>query len=185
MTREQFQKKISSMPRDELINYLLKLFDNSKAFREALRASEMTEADEIKLLQSSMKKLEEIFYPTDIMRQGFSLDKALNVLSDFSRKCENQAKIAELNLCFAVQATDFTQTYGDVNEEFYSELENAFLAALSYAQYDKAFFMKQKDSFEYVVDESMNYGWGVYDTIGGELSSVAEMFEAEDDNTQL
>ena len=83
------------------------------------------------MLEKYKKRIYKIFNPSDIVRMGFSIDTAQQVLAEFADICvnDNGKWYGDLALYFAEFATDFTLGYGDIDEDSYieSDLESAIL----------------------------------------------------------
>ena len=123
------------MKQEELIKIISDLFRTNK-FVEA-RLNLMLIGDEYgsALIEKYKKQLYKIFNPSNIVRAGFSLERAQIVLSDFADICGYGRWYGDLALYFAECATDFTMSYGDINEKFYDALGDAYHDAISMDDY--------------------------------------------------
>ena len=113
------------------------------------------------LLEKYKKQLYKIFNPSNIVRTGFSLERAQMVLSDFADICDSGRWYGDLALYFAECATDFTMSYGDINEEFYDALGDAYHDAVVIASKDVELYKLWKDRLEYIFHELSDFGWGM------------------------
>lgn len=75
-------------------------------------------------------------------------------------------------LYFAECATDFTMSYGDINEKFYDALGDAYHDAISVVSEDEALYKLWKDRLKYIYQEFCGFGWGMDDYITGEYYSI-------------
>lgn len=73
---------------------------------------------------------------------------------------------------FAEYATDFTMSYGDINEKFYDALEDAYYDAISVVSEDEELYKLWKDRLEYIYQEFSGFGWGMDNYITGEYYSI-------------
>ena len=124
------------------------------------------------LLERHKKQLYKIFNPTDIVRTGFSLEKAQQILSDFADMCGDGRWYGDLALYFAECATDFTMSYGDINDEFYDALGDAYHDAVTIVREHEELYKLWKDRLEYIYHEFSGFGWGMDDYITGEYYSL-------------
>ncbi len=67
-------------------------------------------------------------------------------------------------LYYVETGVEFTNEYGDIDEQFYSSLESVYLQALTLMKKEKILekFMQRADQ---IASETKNMGWGFYDSI--------------------
>lgn len=104
-------------------------------------------------------------------------EKAQQILSDFADMCGDGRWYGDLALYFAECATDFTMSYGDINEEFYDALGDAYRDAVTIARRDEEMYKLWKDRLEYIYHEFSGFGWGMDDFITEEYYSMPWVFE--------
>ncbi len=80
---------------------------------------------------------------------GFSIDTAQQVLAKFADICvnDNGKWYGDLALYFAECATDFTLGYGDIDEDFYEVLGDAYHEAIVAAGQDEELYKLWKVQF--------------------------------------
>ena len=127
LTEKALVKKLDTMSREELTKMNVDFYKTNKSIEEGLSLMILGEEYGSALLEKYKKQLYKIFNPTNIVRTGFSLEKAQMVLSDFADVCigDNGRWYGDLALYFAECATDFTMSYGDIDEDFYDALGDA------------------------------------------------------------
>ena len=127
LTEKALVKKLDTMSREELTKIIVDFYKTNKSIEEGLSLMLLGEEYGSALLEKYKKQLYKIFNPTNIVRTGFSLEKAQMVLSDFADVCmgDNGRWYGDLVLYFAECATDFTMSYGDIDEDFYDALGDA------------------------------------------------------------
>ena len=120
LTEKALVKKLDTMSREELTKIIVDFYKTNKSIEEGLSLMILGEEYGSALLEKYKKQLYKIFNPTNIVRTGFSLEKAQMVLSDFADVCigDNGRWYGDLALYFAECATDFTMSYGDIDEDF-------------------------------------------------------------------
>ena len=125
------------------------------------------------LLEKYKKMLYKIFNPTNLVRARFSLEKAQGILSEFADKCLNDGRLyGDFALYFAECATDFTMSYGDIDEDFYKALGNAYHDAVIVASDNENIYMLWKDRLENILHEFSGFGWGMENYIAEEYYSI-------------
>lgn len=115
------------------------------------------------LLEKYKKKLCKMFDPSRAVQRGFSLEEAQRILSEFAAICANDTGrwYGDLALYFAECATDFTMTFGDMDEEFYGALGEAYNDAIVAASEDEELYKSWKDRIEDVLHAFDGFGWGM------------------------
>ena len=128
LSEKSLMKKLEKMDKEQLQQIILDLYKSSAAMSDGINMLIQGEVFGKELLEKYKKKLYKVFYPTNIVRTGFSLEKAQDILSEFGDKCVNDDGrwYGDLALYFAECATEFTMSFGDINEKFYEALGNAY-----------------------------------------------------------
>ncbi len=161
MTLKQFEKKIKTLSSDStLIPTLLSLYENNKAFKDIM-SSALSEDDADKVFGKYKKKLERSF--SDI--ESYSLQNCLEILEDYKSIAPDESYRAAMDYWFSHYAADLSATYGDFEDEFYDEIVQSSMRALSYADKDSSFFNDFRDNFERLIEVCGHFGFGVQDDI--------------------
>ena len=172
LTEKSLIKNLNAMSQEELVKIISELFKMNKSVEARLNLMIIGDEYGSALLEKYKKQLYKIFNPSNIVRMGFSLEIAQMVLSDFADICGGGRWYGDLALYFAECATDFTMSYGDINEKFYDALGDAYHDAVIVASKDEELYKLWKDRLEYVYHEFSGFGWGMDDYITGEYYSI-------------
>ena len=172
LTEKALIKKLEIMSQVELIKIITDLFKTNKVVEARLNLMIMGDEYGSELLEKYKRQLYKIFYPSNIVRAGFLLERAKLVLSDFSDICGDSRWYGDLALYFAECATDFTMSYGDIDAKFYDALGDAYHDAVIMASEDEELYQLWKDRLEYIYHEFSGFGWGMDDYITGEYYSI-------------
>ena len=174
LTEKALVKKLDTMSREELTKIIVDFYKTNKSIEEGLSLMILGEEYGSALLEKYKKQLYKIFNPTNIVRTGFSLEKAQMVLSDFADVCigDNGRWYGDLALYFAECATNFTMSYGDIDEDFYDALGDAYHDAVVIASGEEQLYKLWKERLEYILYEFSGFGWGMEDFIAGEYYSL-------------
>lgn len=170
-------KKLDTMDKEELVTIISDLFKTNKTAEVRLNLLFLGEEYGNVLLEKYKKQLYKIFNPSNIVRTGFSLEKAKQILSDFADMCGDDRWYGDLALYFAECATDFTMSYGDINEEFYDALGDAYRDVVTIARRDEEKYKLWKERLEYIYHEFSGFGWGMDDFITEEYYSMPWVLE--------
>lgn len=177
LTEKALLKKLNTMDKEELVTIISDLYKTNKTAEARLNLLFLGEEYGNALLEKYKKQLYKIFNPSNIVRTGFSLEKAQQILSDFADMCGDGRWYGDLALYFAECATDFTMSYGDINEEFYDALGDAYRDAVTIARRDEEMYKLWKDRLEYIYHEFSGFGWGMDDFITEEYYSMPWVLE--------
>lgn len=177
LTEKALMKKLNTMDKEELVTIISDLYKTNKTAEARLNLLFLGEEYGNALLEKYKKQLYKIFNPSNIVRTGFSLEKAQQILSDFADMCGDGRWYGDLALYFAECATDFTMSYGDINEEFYDALGDAYRDAVTIARRDEEMYKLWKDRLEYIYHEFSGFGWGMDDFITEEYYSMPWVLE--------
>ena len=177
LTEKALLKKLNTMDKEELVTIISDLYKTNKTAEVRLNLLFLGEEYGNALLEKYKKQLYKIFNPSNIVRTGFSLEKAQQILSDFADMCGDGRWYGDLALYFAECATDFTMSYGDINEEFYDALGDAYRDAVTIARRDEEMYKLWKDRLEYIYHEFSGFGWGMDDFITEEYYSMPWVLE--------
>ena len=177
LTEKALLKKLNTMDKEELVTIISDLYKTNKTAEARLNLLFLGEEYGNALLEKYKKQLYKIFNPSNIVRTGFSLEKAQQILSDFADMCGDGRWYGDLALYFAECATDFTMSYGDINEEFYDALGDAYRDAVTIASRDEKMYKLWKDRLEYIYHEFSGFGWGMDDFITEEYYSMPWVLE--------
>ena len=172
LTEKALVKKLNTMNQEELVKIISDLFKTNKSVEARLNLMILGDEYGSELLEKYKKQLYKIFNPSNIVRTGFSLERAQRVLSAFADICGSGRWYDDLALYFAECATDFTMSYGDINEKFYDVLGDAYHDAVATASEDEDLYKLWKDRLEYIYHEFSGFGWGMDDYITGEYYSI-------------
>lgn len=177
LTEKALLKKLNTIDKEELVTIISDLYKTNKTAEARLNLLFLGEEYGNALLEKYKKQLYKIFNPSNIVRTGFSLEKAQQILSDFADMCGDGRWYGDLALYFAECATDFTMSYGDINEEFYDALGDAYRDAVTIARRDEEMYKLWKNRLEYIYHEFSGFGWGMDDFITEEYYSMPWVLE--------
>ena len=137
LSEKSLMRRLEKMDKEQLQQIILDLYKSSAAMSDGINMLIQGEVFGKELLEKYKKKLYKVFYPTNIVRTGFSLEKAQDILSEFADKCAGDNG----GLYVAECATDFTMTYGDIDEKFYDALGDVYHDAVVAASKNKNVYM--------------------------------------------
>ena len=87
LTEKALVKKLNTMGQEELVKIISDLFKTNKSVQARLNLMILGDEYGSELLEKYKKQLYKIFDPSNIVRTGFSLERAQMILSDFADIC--------------------------------------------------------------------------------------------------
>lgn len=174
LTENTLMKKLETLSKEELMHMIVDFYKTNKSVEAGLSLMILGEDYGKSLLEKYKKQLYKIFNPSDIVRTGFSLERAQKVLSDFADLCvgDDGRWYGDLALYFAECATDFTMSFGDMDEDFYDALGDAYHDAVVVASGDEKLYQLWKERLETIVHEFFGFGWGMEEYITDEYYAI-------------
>lgn len=174
LTEKALIKKLETLSKEELLNIIVDFYRTSKSVEAGLSLMILGDEYGNSLLEKYKKQLDKIFNPSDIVRMGFSLENAQRVLEDFADVCVGDTGrwYGDLALYFSECATEFTLCCGDIDEEFYDALGDAYHDAVVTASGDEQLYLLWKERLESILHEFSGFGWGMEEFIADEYYSI-------------
>ena len=163
------KKELQSLDKPQLVGLILDLYKRNKAVQEALDFYIFP--DENALFERYKTKVVEAFYP----KRGFGLKlrEGKKAISDFKKFAPAPELLLSLMLHYVETGVEFTAEFGDIDEGFYTSLENTFEATLKLAQ-KESLLPLFADRSEAVVRKTKDFGWGFHDCL---YDSYSEYYE--------
>ena len=84
LTEKSLEKKLHNMGTEELIQIIMSLYRSNKSVEQSINLQIIGDAYGNELLEKYKKRIYKIFNPSDIVRMGFSIDTAQQVLAEFA-----------------------------------------------------------------------------------------------------
>ena len=164
LTVAQLKKQLKEFSQDELIYLVCHLYKSIPEAADYINAEMGDQEYVAQLLEDAKKKVRKEFFPA----RGFgrlSLSTAKQAISSFKKVCQDPNMIIDLQLYYVECGVEFTNTYGDINESFYSSMESMYwtvIEAINKSD-DRQFYETFADRLKAVIEETEGIGWGFYD----------------------
>jgi hypothetical protein len=162
MSKAALKKELQKLTQEQLIEQILDLYDKNKSVKE-FYTFYLNPANEKDLFEKYKQVIYNEFYPKrGEPKTRFSVCK--KAISDFKALSPALELVADLMLCLAENACEFTCEFGDMWEGYYTSAENNFDAALKFIARHNL-LDKFKLRAEQCVEWSSPCGWGFCDAI--------------------
>jgi len=160
MSKRDLKMELADFDKKKLIGLISELYDKNKSVKEYL--DYYLNPDEKASLKAYREKVREAFYP----KRGFGFKLALGkkAISDFRKLKPSVDSLIDLMLYYVQCGVEFTNDYGDIDENYYLSLERTYRDSMDLI--DKHLLHDTfKDRALKVVSDAQNTGWGFYDTL--------------------
>jgi hypothetical protein len=153
---------LSPLSKNELETLIVELFKRN-AFNKDLLETKIKPENEQTINQKYRKVIKDEFFPDrgEPKLRYSLLRKAINDYKKISKKPD---LLADLMLYYVENGVEFTNEYGDIDEDFYLKIENMFSNALDYI-----FKHNMEKKFEErclkITKNSEDIGWGFSDSM--------------------
>lgn len=162
MTKAKLKKHLQMLPKEQIIELFLKLYDARKEAKEYLdfylMPNSMAEVEKYK------KAIRQEFFPDRGFSEKPSFAKCRKVISDFQKLKPDPHCVADLMLFYIEQGCEYSVTFGDMWEQYYTTLENNFEKAVRVIA-QNGLVLDYYKRIENLLDNAQNCGWGFGDTL--------------------
>lgn len=160
----ELKKILSEYDQKELIKLIGELHKLNPEVRNYLSAKFQGEEAVERLFEDAQKKIKNVFFPD----RGFgklSLATAKKAITDFKKQTDDEERAAELMVYYVELGTEFTATYGDIDETFYDSMVTTFARAVEIIDTSYERVASYEERFSSILDEAEQVGWGYPDVL--------------------
>ena len=162
MSKAKLKKHLQTLSKEQIIEVVLELYD---ARKEAKNYLEFYLAPDCNAeLEKCKKAIEQEFFPTRGFSEKPSFAKCRKAISDFQKLKPDPACVADLMLFYIELGCEYTMTFGDMWEQYYTTLENNFDKAMKFIA-THGLSDSYDERIEKMLDSVSDCGWGFYETL--------------------
>ncbi len=161
MGLKEVKSELNKLEKETLIKHISELYKKFKPVKEYFDF--YINPDESKILEEYREKVREGFYPKHGDRLRLSISR--KAINDFKKLGTSKESIADLLLYYVECGVELTNELGDIDENFYTSIENAYGTSLELMD-KEGVLSKFKDRALEIVNETENIGWGFHDYLG-------------------
>ena len=170
MTKAKLKKHLQSLPKEQVIEVVLDLYDARKEAKDYLEF--YLTPDSNAELEKCKKAIEQEFFPTRGFSKKPSFAKCNKIISDFQKLNPDPYCVADLMLFYIEQGCEYAVTFGDMWEQYYITLEYNFDKAMKY-MFTKGMTPEYHKRIEKLLYNASACGWGFYE----ELSEIYSRYK--------
>lgn len=166
MSKLKLKKYLVSLPKEEIVDIMLQLYDSSK--EASVWLDFYLEPNSQAELEKYKKAIRSQFYGRNDYPKDPSFRECNKLITAFKKLIPDSKAIADLMLFYVEQGCSLTAQFGDFDEPFYTALENNFNKAAKFIAENgliSEFEPRMKEMIESV--ECCGYGfpdtlWDIY-----------------------
>ena len=160
------KKIIKEKSKEELIDLLVECYKNNQFVKEYITAKYGEKENLTSIFEEYKKKIEDVFFPKNIRTQ-FKISNAKKAISEFKKLCNDEKLNIDLMLYYVEMGVEFTNTFGDINENFYDSIASMFDSVVYQInnQEDIKIYNEFEDRIKVVVHNTGGIGWGFHEAI--------------------
>lgn len=161
MGLREVKTELNKLDKEDLVKHISELYKKYKPVKEYFDF--YVNPDEKILLEQYKGKVTEGFFP----KRGYQLKLSISrkAINDFKKLGTSAESLADLLLHFVENGVEFTNEYGDIDENFYTSIENTYSNALDLIDKNGLLDKFEKRANKIVVNTE-NIGWGFHDYLG-------------------
>jgi hypothetical protein len=162
LTTRELRKYLETKSHTDLVGDIVLFFSQFDGLKEYYSAH-LGHGYSEELLEKYKTIIRKEFFPT----RGFGsarLSIARKAITDYKKVSQNLLGLVDLMLYYVEMGVRFTNEYGDINEAFYTSMENVYDGALKLITVNDLQEHFQTRCLK-MVTETRNIGWGFHDTL--------------------
>lgn len=158
MGLKELKSQLNKHSKAELVKHISELYKKFKPVKEYFDF--YLNPDEAEILEKYKAKVRLGFYP----KSGFDikLSIARSAINEFKKLGTSKEALADLLLYYVECGIELTNEFGDIDENFYTSLENTFDSALKQMN-EEEILNKFEARAHRIVENTLNIGWGFHD----------------------
>jgi len=161
MAIKDLKTYLSKLSKEKLIEHIVEIYSKNKPVKEYFE--NLLNPDPLGNLQLYKSKVYEAFFP----KRGYTLKlaNARKAITDFKKLNPQPEHLADIMLYYTEIGVQFTNEFGDIDEQFYTSMENQFDNSLKFMRKNNL-LAQFKERCQEILRDTKHIGWGFYDTLG-------------------
>ncbi|WP_416147545.1 DUF6155 family protein [Salipaludibacillus sp. HK11] len=172
----ELKKELKGLNEKELTQIIVELYKVNKDAQELLSIKFIGDEAVEALFLKSKKQIKDEFFPGD-EDEKLRLKEAKKSISNFKKMTNDLIRTVDLMLYYVEIGTEFTNTYGDIDESFYGSMVSMFEKVVNECLKNEELYAKFKDRMDTVVEDSDGIGWGYHDVLDELYFSMVGVME--------
>lgn len=161
MSKAKLRKKLETLPKENVINLIMSLYDASKEAKNYLEF--YLTPDSYAEVEKYKKIIQNEFFPARGFSEKPSFATCRKAITEFKKLKPAPECLADLMLFYIEQGCEYTMTFGDMWEQYYVTLENNFEKAMEFISLH-GLLPNYNERIERMLNAT-DCGWGFSDTL--------------------
>lgn len=177
------KKRLKDYEQKELIDLVVEVFKASKEAENYLSSKFIGDEVIEELYKKARKKIENEFFPD----RGFGklrLAEAKKEITAFKKATNDKKRTVDLMLFYVEQGVEFTCSYGDINESFYSSMVKMFDQVAMECDRDEELYKEFSTRLEDILSKADGIGWGFVEALEESFFSIEWAHDEEEDGEE-
>jgi hypothetical protein len=175
----ELKKLLKQYDQKELIELIVEMFKNNKDVQNFLSSKFLgDEAIEVLFIQAR-KKVENEFFP-DRGDGKLRLAEAKKEITAFKKATNDHKRTVDLMLFYVEQGVEFTCSFGDISESFYTSMIKMFEQVAEECDQDEELYKAFSSRLDNLVSAAPE-GWGFQEALLDTYYTIVWVIDEEDD----
>jgi len=173
------KKQLKQYNQKELVEVIVEMFKNNKDVQNFLSSKFLGDEAIEALFAQARKKVENEFFP-DRGHGKLRLAEAKKEINAFKKATNDQKRTVDLMLFYVEQGVEFTNSFGDISEGFYTSIIKMFDQVAEECDRDEELYKAFSARLYNVVTEAPE-GWGFQEALWDSYYTIGWVIDEEDD----
>ena len=163
MKVSELKAYLKTLNQEEMIQLVVKLSKIDKKNAAFLESKYHQGSTEAALVEEYKPKIYNAFFKGRML----SLKKAKSFISDLRKIAPKSEYLLDLQLYYVECGVDFTNEYGDIDDNFYNSMESVFSEFVHGLNTfgSEEFYLAVKPRIDKIIRETENIGWGLHEDL--------------------
>lgn len=172
----EIKKALKTYDKESLISILLDCYKQSRDVKNYIHVLLNPEDAIEDLFQKAKNQILHEFFP----ERGFGkirLSVAKKAISEFKNLSNDELRTIDLMIYYVEVGVDFTNTYGDIHEQFYDSMISMYGNVINKIKGKAGLYNKFNQRLETIVKNTDGIGWGFHDDLSYLFGELLAEFE--------
>lgn len=162
----ELKNVLKQMTKEDLVSLLTECYKSNDKIKEFISARYAGENTIKQLFEVYKEKIHDVFFP-ERMKAAFKLSDAKKAITDFKKICSDEKLVLDLMLYYVEMGVEFTNAYGDIDENFYYSIESMYASVINALnkQDNPSMYHEFQKRLEAILDNTQRIGWGFHEAL--------------------
>ncbi|WP_041580772.1 DUF6155 family protein [Bacillus sp. 1NLA3E] len=177
----ELKRHLKEYDQTELIQLIVELSKINKDVQNYLSSKFLGDEAVEELFTFARKQIQNEFFP-EKGHGKLRLSDAKKTIKTFEQTTGDKQRTVDLMLFYVELGVEFTNTYGDIDASFYTNVGNMYEKVVSICDDEEEYYHTFAGRLEKVVRDTVDVGWGFHDYFCDCYYSLQWLDDEEDEN---